>query len=173
MKKYMMFIVGLSATDAAYQPWMDYIRNYMQTRLSGVTVLSGRWDHDEYTNILKAGLTPSDSLTLVGHSFGGRKAVNVAMQFNDDLLHHTTNLVLIDPVDWDHNSGPNLGFTLTANVKKAWAFYRGATATPWSGPILKSPGEFYNKRYVAVTSDPHGEYVWQGETLAAIKSAIG
>lgn len=114
---------------------------------------------------------PGDKLVLVGFSFGGQKTVEIAAQ-----APVSPCVVLIDPVDYNKPTTPNTnGFYLPPSVKRAWCFHRGAKQSPWSGALRGGPIEFSVKQYTpkpGTIDAQHGQYVWEAETINAIKTAL-
>lgn len=170
-----VFTLGLSSSEADYAKLATDVAAWWQPRLpAGTKLYMNRWDKDVLTDLIKQ-VPPTDKLVLMGFSFGGGKTVEVATSLNA-AGRVVAGIVLIDPVDYKNPNTPNThGFPLPPNVKKAWSFYRGATASPWSSFIATAACEFYNKRYVPSSNDvqaAHGQYVWSGETVNAVKAAM-
>jgi hypothetical protein len=193
----LVFTCGLCANEQEYVGLLTAISNFLKPRLPANTPMTMlRWYEDLAAQIkLKA--PPPQKLVMVGFSFGGGKSVEACRQLQQ-VGRNVDALILIDPVSptWpDANAKPkdaagNLlpkpwtgpwqgntwDFVLPDNVKRAWCFYREAREVPWSAPIRKAKCEFYNKKYNGKNPldvlAAHGEYVWSGETVDAIKRAL-
>lgn len=158
----------VTTAEQNYQGLQNYIQTYYTSRLpKGTPFTTARWCEDVAAKLTAT--YPTGDIGLICHSFGGQKGVEVCAALNPRVVK---KLILIDPVDYNNPMTPNtVGFAIPRNVINARCFYRQKpTATPWSGSI--SSPVIVNTMYVPTTSDPHGEYVWNANTINEVKAAL-
>ena len=133
---------------------------------AGWTVGVSGYDGDVVAAI-KQNLPPFTPLILVGHSFGGAKAVEVSAE-----LPPVEHLFLLNAVPyrfpWSFIPSPS-AFKLPASVKAATAWWRKSWLPPWECPIRSASCPYANN----VTKDSHsgicGDTVLQGQIFDVVR----
>lgn len=179
-----IFTLGLNDSEANYVKLANDVQAWWTTqlnnrKLTGYRLVMMRF-YDDIQGYIAKNVPVTDKLVLVGFSYGGGKTIDVANALN--IAKRAINgIVLIDPVvctpctaKGPNNDKPNItGFAIPGNVKQAWAFFRGATQSPWSSSIASASGPYVNTRYInsGSVAAAHGMYVWQGATVDAVVKA--
>jgi len=164
-----VFVAGLSPNDAAYKSLNDYITKFYGDRIpKGHPLLVTDW-RQNLPPLIMAKFGASRPIVYVGFSLGGGELKNQGAR----IVNTIKKAVLIDPVDKNNAQKiNNVGLTLPNNVQSAVCFYRGAKEWPFSTFIKNIKPGYSNIRYVPVTSDPHGEKVWNANTIHEVVAGL-
>lgn len=170
MQQKIHFILG-GMDEATFLKVSAQVRDWYNSRIPKADTLTYRHTDDVLAAIKF--IQPTGPLVIIGHSFGGDKAVEVAAGFMLDSDRKVDSLVLYDPVNRHEAGIPNTkGYTIPNNVNSAVCYFRDpCNEAPFSGKITSWTTPTTTAQNSPYEGD-HSFAVWNGNSIAFVKETV-